>query len=218
MDLTTIIRERFCVREFTEEKPSKEKIKAILEAGRLAPSWVNTQPWQFIVVEDKETIELLGELSFGQKHVANAQTIILCCGNKADWDLDNYTEMIKQRPNLTEERIKILSTHPAYSPKMLGDDAVVYRTLEQVTYATAYMTLEAYNQGLGAGIVGGIGNPLTRSNLDVYSKVTEKLGLPADVIICTMLVVGVPNQSAPEKSRKAFDEVVSYNKFGQKYS
>ena len=30
-----------------------EKLDLILEAGRWAPSWTNTQPWRFIVIKDK---------------------------------------------------------------------------------------------------------------------------------------------------------------------
>jgi nitroreductase len=33
----------------------EEKLNTVLEAGRWAPSWTNTQPWKFIVVRDTET-------------------------------------------------------------------------------------------------------------------------------------------------------------------
>jgi nitroreductase len=40
----------------------EEKIQAILEAGRWAPSWLNKQPWRFIVVTDPAIKERLSEL------------------------------------------------------------------------------------------------------------------------------------------------------------
>ena len=90
MDLTKVINERCSIRKFRDKKPSKEQLIAILEAGRLAPSWVNVQPWHFIVVQDKETVQLLGKLSFNQPHVTNANTLIVWCGTLGSWELDKY--------------------------------------------------------------------------------------------------------------------------------
>jgi nitroreductase len=39
---------------------SDEKINLVLEAGRWAPSWTNSQPWRFIVVKEKEIKERIG--------------------------------------------------------------------------------------------------------------------------------------------------------------
>ena len=47
------ISERYSVRNFSDRNIPDEIIRDILEAARLAPSWVNTQPWHFIVVKDK---------------------------------------------------------------------------------------------------------------------------------------------------------------------
>ena len=48
---------RQCVRQYSDKKISNEEIEEILEAGRLAPSWMNVQPWKFIVVEDEEHVQ-----------------------------------------------------------------------------------------------------------------------------------------------------------------
>ncbi len=46
------IRERRSVNEFVSEPISDEQLDAILEAGRWAPSALNSQPWNFVVVTD----------------------------------------------------------------------------------------------------------------------------------------------------------------------
>ena len=43
-------------------KVSEEELENILEAGRWAPSFLNKQPWRFIVVKDKETKEKINKL------------------------------------------------------------------------------------------------------------------------------------------------------------
>ena len=52
------IYERRAVRKFTPKKVGKEMIEILLDAGRMAPSAINRQPWKFYVVTSKEEIKL----------------------------------------------------------------------------------------------------------------------------------------------------------------
>lgn len=218
MELSTLIKERSSIRNFEDKEPTKEQIRAILEAGRLAPSWLNVQPWHFIAVQDKETISLLGKLSFDQQHVLSANTVIVCCGTLDSWDNENYKTIISSRPNITKEKVDFLMNTPAFNPKLMGEEMIILRTVEEVTYAVSYMALEAVNQGLGCCIIGAMGNPLTKSHLDTYDKVAVKLDLPKDAWIITMLVIGYSLEAEKSpKVRKDFSEVVSFNKFGVEY-
>jgi nitroreductase len=57
----------------------REKLLAILEAGRLAPSAYNRQEWRFIVVSDVETKKKLAEAANGQTFVGEAPVVIVAC-------------------------------------------------------------------------------------------------------------------------------------------
>ncbi|HSV96043.1 MAG TPA: nitroreductase family protein [Spirochaetota bacterium] len=57
MELHEALTGRRSVRRFTEEAVSDGEIRAILEAARMAPSWANVQPWEFIVLRDRALIE-----------------------------------------------------------------------------------------------------------------------------------------------------------------
>lgn len=57
MDLTEAIMQRRSVRKFSEYFVTDEEIRQLLEAARWAPSWANTQVWDFVVVRDKVLIE-----------------------------------------------------------------------------------------------------------------------------------------------------------------
>ena len=48
------LKNRRSVRKFKNEAVSKEQISAILAAGQWAPSWLNIQPWRFIVIDDPD--------------------------------------------------------------------------------------------------------------------------------------------------------------------
>ncbi|MGD1076327.1 MAG: nitroreductase family protein, partial [Thermodesulfovibrionales bacterium] len=49
------IRKRRSVRSYEGGSISRDLIDAIIEAGNEAPSAMNSQPWRFVVVEDRET-------------------------------------------------------------------------------------------------------------------------------------------------------------------
>jgi nitroreductase len=57
MELTKAILERRSVRKFTDYYVTDGEIKELLEAARWAPSWGNTQAWEFIVVRASDLIE-----------------------------------------------------------------------------------------------------------------------------------------------------------------
>ena len=44
------IRERRSIRKYTDEPLDKDTVRAVLDAGRWAPSGLNNQPWRFLVV------------------------------------------------------------------------------------------------------------------------------------------------------------------------
>jgi nitroreductase len=210
------INERYSTRNFTEQMPSNEQILNILEAGRLAPSWMNVQPWQFIVIKNPETKNLLSQLSHGQPHVANAPVVIACCGDKSAWDRENFKKTLQSRQGITEEKIDFLLGNPIYNTKLKGQDAVIYRTIEELTYAIAYMTLEIHELGLATCVVGAIGNDLTESIPDIYKQVKDELNLPDDLMIVALLPVGYasPDIQKPVKSRKSPEQIFSFEKYG----
>jgi nitroreductase len=57
-----LLRFRRSVRGFRNRPVSRELIEKILEAARWAPSAGNSQPWEFLVVENRKTIRNLAEL------------------------------------------------------------------------------------------------------------------------------------------------------------
>jgi nitroreductase len=211
------IRERYSVRSFSDQQPSDEQILDILEAARLAPSWMNVQPWHFIVIKDNETKELLSKLAHGQPHVAKAPVIIACCGNTSAWNPENFRKILEQR-GMPKDRINTVVSNPLYNAKVKGRDALICRTVEELTYAAAYMTLEAKEVGLDTCTIGAIGNDLTGSIPEIYQQVKQKLNLPDHIILVSLLLVGYASSGIqnPSKSRKTPDEIFSFEKFGNK--
>jgi nitroreductase len=70
------IRIRRNVREFSDVPIADDHLDEILESGRRAPSSRNWQPWDFVVVRDRETMRKLSGVSPGAGHVATAAAAI----------------------------------------------------------------------------------------------------------------------------------------------
>jgi nitroreductase len=73
MDALEAIGRRRSVREYTGAPIPRQDLEAIVDAGRLAPSGYNRQPWDFIVITQREIID---DLKVAAQWMANAGAII----------------------------------------------------------------------------------------------------------------------------------------------
>jgi nitroreductase len=76
METLEAIKARRNVRQFTDQPIPDADLDRILAAGRLAPSAKNWQPWDFVVVTDREQLQRLSGVWHGGKHVADAGAAI----------------------------------------------------------------------------------------------------------------------------------------------
>lgn len=76
METWDAVRARRNVRHFSDQPISASDIDRILEAGRRSPSASNWQPWDFVVVTDRDQLGELAGVWKGAWHVANAAAAI----------------------------------------------------------------------------------------------------------------------------------------------
>jgi len=72
MSVYTAIRAKRAIRKFGDQQISDETLKTILNAGRLAGSSKNTQPWMFIAIRNRDTLKALSECGTYAAHLAGA--------------------------------------------------------------------------------------------------------------------------------------------------
>ena len=100
MKLMDAIMERRSVRKFTDYRVTDREIEEMIDAARWAPSWANTQVWEFLVVRDGELIEkITGTYSKGNpatKCSLTASALVVICaqtgvsGAKGDGDATKH--------------------------------------------------------------------------------------------------------------------------------
>lgn len=73
-----LLRKRRSIRKYSDRPVEKEKIDTLLKSALLAPSSKGIRPWQFIVVDDRETLQKLSKAKpHGASFVANAAAAIV---------------------------------------------------------------------------------------------------------------------------------------------
>lgn len=85
MTFDNLINKRFSVRSYSSQKVDKQLLLEILEAGRLAPSAVNYQPWHFIVITEEEDLKSIHEVYHRTWFREAPVVIAVCADHSLSW-------------------------------------------------------------------------------------------------------------------------------------
>lgn len=86
LDFLRLARERRSIRAYEPRPVEEEKLEAVLEAGRLAPSACNLQPWGFVVIRDPEARRRLEAVYDKAWFYEQAPVVVaVCCQRDAAW-------------------------------------------------------------------------------------------------------------------------------------
>src|SRR3972149_9546657 len=115
MDLFEAVEKRRSIRKFKPDPIPDKDLKKILEAGRLAPSGGNRQPWSFIIVRKQETKKSLATSANLQQFIADADTVVVALGDPAA-----SRNLYKQDPMIAIEHIALAATTLGYGTCWIG--------------------------------------------------------------------------------------------------
>jgi nitroreductase len=83
VDTWLAIASRRETREYADRPISEEVVRTILDAGRLAGSGQNRQPWRFLRVESESARERLAEAVFAPENVRGARLVVAIIGRSS---------------------------------------------------------------------------------------------------------------------------------------
>ena len=181
------IRKRRSIRKFKPDPVPDEMIDQILEAGRLAPSASNRQPWRFQVIKDPALKErIFNEATFAQRHILEAPVVIVC----------------------GSELLTFVKGHKLAPPgsEYFGANSEDWEELRQfipdanmnTAIAVEHMILTATALGLGSCWVQRIR----------YGQLAKVLGWPRHLVALAMIPIGYPDEEPPPRPRQAMEEIV----------
>ncbi len=89
MEFDKVIRERCSTRKFSDKLLEQDKLDKILEAGRIAPTAVNKQPFKVYVVRSKDG---LSKIDKATRYRYGAPVVLMILGNKNEaYSRDDYS-------------------------------------------------------------------------------------------------------------------------------
>lgn len=195
MEVFDAINNRRSIRNFTDAPVDDATIDKILEAGRWAPSWANTQCWKFVVVRDPEV------------KAAVAETMINI--QLPDRVVDNPAKKaIKTVPVLLAVCAEIGKSGGKPGPAA-GGGQFSYVTdkgdwfMFDTALAVENMCLAIHALGLGTVILGLFDAPAAEKALNV----------PEGLRVTVLMPVGVPAREGNAPPRKELTELITRDKF-----
>jgi nitroreductase len=153
-ELLSLIKNRRSMRRFLKTPIQEDHINLILEAGRWAPSAENSQPWNFLVIKNREVIKEIAKTGIGGFVLKRAPIII---GVVSNMDLSETDTEISSYAGDPEKR----------------DSIIAMTTHLCCGLAIMNMLLMIHSLGMGACCVGAIDRDVAKQVLGL--KETEFL-------------------------------------------
>lgn len=104
MDIFEVILKRRSIRKYTDKEIPEFLIQDLLKAAMYAPSAMNYQSWQFIVINERQKLEDILKIISHAEMLKSAQLAILICG---DLNLDKNIDYLQQNCSAATQNLML---------------------------------------------------------------------------------------------------------------
>jgi nitroreductase len=228
MDVIEAIKERYSVRAFKPDPVPLDLIRKIIEQAQRAPSWANTQPWEFAVATGKKLKAI--QDAFIKRGAESMQDAKVEVARPPDYP-EPYISRIKKmqvqerRGRTSEMTREEMETRLVDNWRHYGASTCIYLLVgKNFLYqekginvwaiydcgaAVQNIMLLATNYGLGT-----IAQAMAVAYPDIIRR---ELGIPADKLIALGIAIGYPNDKNPinkdRRERESLDAVAKFYGF-----
>lgn len=189
MDVQEAIKNRRSIRKYKSDPVDDRTVEVVLDAARWAPSWGNSQCWQFVVVRDSEIKEKLSNTLFGVSDRPNGVAVA-----------------IKQAPVAIVVCAELGKTGRYHrEPREIATDKGEYWYMFDTALAMQNLALAAHSMGLGTVIAGAFD----------AKQAAGVLNIPAGFVVVAMTPLGYPDETPNLRPRKGLSEMMHKDTFMQ---
>jgi nitroreductase len=183
MELYQAIEKRRTIRKF-KGAATPEQLKRILTAGTQAPSGMNKQNWEFVLVDDPALIEAISQI----KYVMNR-------GKAAGEEVPEAQEKgaLKQKESFKNATLVVV-----YCNKELADSAGPWCCIENITLAA---------------VAEGLGSRIARLGGDAAAQVNKLLNAPPSMELVVAVSIGVPDEEPAPRTLRPEGSWLHRNRF-----
>ena len=204
-EFSELVLKRRSIRGYQKDKDvPDEYIRKILDTARWAPSGGNGQPWEFIVIRDKETRNKIADLFLKQQE------------HKREMEI-----AVRGEARMTGAGFRHAPVHIIVLGDPRVNESYPIRTREEksdshfysgLANATLLIHLAATSLGLGSQYVSDASSPYMATMLKVL------LGVPELLKIYHLIPIGYPAGPVAPRPRRELDKLVHYEKYdGKKF-
>ena len=209
MDVIDAIKRRRSINFFeTEKEVSDEKLKELLALANLAPSSMNLQPWEVVVVRNPERKKALRKCAFDQPKTEEASVVLIMIANPKAIEenlprvLDSWVALGYMKPEMRETYIGMANS--LYDT----EDSLKRKYFAVKNTSLFAMSIMIAAQGLG----------LETHAMDGFDEaaIKKEFSIPVDKIIPMLITVGSLRQGItllPRAFRRDISEFVTYEHY-----
>jgi nitroreductase len=196
METIAAIENRRSIRRFIDKEIDKNIIEKIMEAGILAPSGKNAQPWKYIVVTGENKTEMLKAMKEGIENEKSGNGIFMR-HRQLNIPAEYTVKIMEEAPITifvinTVEKMKLTQT----MEEKLGEMA----NIQSIGASIQNMMLAAFDYGIGSLWI-----------CDIYFAYRElSKWLNTDQQIIAAISFGYANEKPSARPRKRMEEVVEW--------
>ena len=128
---------RKSIRKFLDNEIEDEKIERLLKAGMQAPSAINSQPWEFLVVKDKEGIKKIEDMSMYSKPAKTSTCCIITLFNNDYTERFEDYKWVQQDMGACTQNILLQAVEEGLGAVWLG----TYPDMERVNYLKEHFNI-----------------------------------------------------------------------------
>jgi len=207
------INERFSCRDYIDKETEDDKLQRVVEAGNKAPSPFNNQPWDFILVTDKEKISRVRDL---MKEVIDKdmKSFIKKRVFKKSKELLKKYHMTKLEPEVKDYECPALilvlenlnRNHSEWPFPIKMTKIAKASTYMSIGCAIQNMLIQAKAEGLDTCV--------TEELCALKAKQLKKVfNIPNNRFLLVIITLGYRSEEIPAKSpeKLSLEEVVHYN-------
>lgn len=198
MDLLKVIKERRSVRAFKADSIPKETLEEILKLTILAPSAINLQPWELIVVTGEERERLSRRLikAYKEKQIScgpgNVKPMPKTVTKRGAKTLELMNPLFEEMGVNSDQFINEGSCNFYGAPAAILiclDDSFPKARMVDIGLALGYLLLTAHEFGLGTCPIGLI--------TAYEDEIKELLNIPENKIVVIGIALGYPDLKYP---------------------